>query len=53
MDVSAKLVSALQNLGFRRPEVTRVLAELPEAHSEPKLEVLVRAALLRLTPLSA
>jgi hypothetical protein len=50
MDVFAKVSSALRNMGFRRQEVTKVLAEVRAARIEPELETLVRAALLRLDP---
>lgn len=51
--IFAKLLSALQHMGFRRPEVTRVIAELRTACIEPELEPLMRAALLRLAPAPA
>jgi hypothetical protein len=50
MDVFAKVSSALGNMGFRRHEVTRALAELREVQIEPELETLLRAALARLGP---
>jgi hypothetical protein len=53
MDVFAKVRSALKNMGFRRHEVSRVLAEVRDACVEPELEPLVRAALLRLAPAPA
>jgi Holliday junction resolvasome RuvABC DNA-binding subunit len=53
MDVFAKVLSALKNMGFHRSQVTRVIAELREARIEPELEALVRAALARLAPARA
>jgi len=50
MDAFAKALSALHNKGFRRSQVTRVLAELREASVEPELEPLVPGVLGVLSP---
>ena len=50
-DVRVRVFAALRGLGFRAGEVDAALAELvSDANATPTVEVLLREALLRLTP---
>jgi hypothetical protein len=49
-DPYAKVHGALRTMGFREPEVRRVLGELRQSQVAPELEPLLRAALQLLAP---